>query len=185
MYQFSKIFYEADAGAKTGGGATEPLATEPVGTEPQDKTFSQKDVDAIIAKQKTAFERMTEKKLEGFKQAEKLKGMSESERQAEELKQTQERLKEYETRELTYQYEKELTTKGLPTDFAKVIPVSDADGAKAAVDSLAKFKGDIETPLLEKIKDLETQLNNANLRGVTPKAVSGGNKTAPSIPTIF
>ena len=73
MYQFSKIFYEADAGAKTGGGATEPLATEPVGTEPQDKTFSQKDVDAIIAKQKTAFERMTEKKLEGFKQAEKLK----------------------------------------------------------------------------------------------------------------
>lgn len=194
MKQFSKIFYEADTGLSGG----ESTATEATETKPE-KLFTQAEVNAFIAKQKVdkdtlaqRAEEIAQKKLEAFKQAEKLKGMSDTERIQEELKQAREEaelLKQeksnYEKERLVLQYEKELTTKGLPSDLAKLIPINDADNAKLALDGLAKFKAETEAPYLEKIKALEEQLKNASLRGTPPSAVGNTTQNKKEIPSVF
>ena len=194
MYQFSKIFYEADTGANTGGGtgvATQTAGTEPAKTEavPTPKTFTQEQLNKISARQKASYQRMAEKKAAAIltqqQEKQRLDGLPESERLKADYEKTKERLAKYEAEATIMRLERDLAAKGLPADLASVIPISDAAKSKDAVETIAKFKEGVEAPLLEKIKDLEQQLNNANLRGVTPKAVSGGNKTAPSIPTIF
>lgn len=144
---------------------------------PEQQSFMQAKIDEIYAK----FEAKAEKKAKEIEQAEKLKGMSEQERVKEELKIEKEKRQALENEKLVNQFKIELTTKGLKGDFADLIPVQDAEKAKKAVDFLSEFKTEIETPYIEKIKNLEEQVRNATLRGTTPQIV--GNKAiAPKMP---
>lgn len=171
------IYYEADTGL-AGGEQVEK-------TIEQEKTFTQAELNDIIAKQRAKFEEVTEKKIAGFKEAEKLKGMSADERTMAELEQARERIAQFEVSQLETQYRSELLEKGLPASFAKVLQVNDAEKAKLSIDSLTSFKLEIEKPLNDKIKDLEEQLKNASIRGNAPPASTGGQKIAKAIPTTF
>ena len=194
MYlKWQRFFYEADNGANTGGGtgvATQPAGDEPTKTEtkPEPKTFTQEQLNKISARQKASYQRMAEKKaaaiLKQQQEKQRLEGLPESERLKADYEKTKERLAKYEAEAATMRLERDLTAKGLPADLASIIPTSDAVKAKSAVETIAKFKESVETPLLEKIKGLEEQLKNAGLRGVTPK-IPGGTKAAPQIPVIF
>jgi len=177
---FNKIYYEANTGAD-GGGATTPQPT----TEPVARSFTQDEVNALMAKEKAKFEKVTQSKLAEIEEAQKLASMSEAERDKAEKAKLKEELNQYKNEKLATQFKLELSSKTLPPDFADFIPVQDAEKAKAAVDFLAKYKTDIASVLQKEIDDLKQQLTNANLRGVTPKAVSGAAATKTSIPTIF
>lgn len=186
MFQnWHKTFYELDTGTKSGGG-TEPIKAEPTPAEPKPiKTYTQEELNAIIAKEVGKVEKITQSKLKELEEAERLKGMSEAERQAAELKKAREELNQYKNEKLATQFKLELSNKTLPPDFADFIPVADAEKAKAAVDFLAKYKADITSVLQKEIDELKQQLTNANLRGVTPKAVSGGGTTKTELPKTF
>ena len=186
MYQKWQNFYEADGGAGGGGEAKADPAKEPAKAVDDEKKFTQKQVEDIIAKEKSALQKLTEKKEAEILEAERLKGLSEQERKDEELKIAQAKLAQYETEKLQLQFEKELAVKELPVDLAKIVPVADADQAKDAIDRLAKFKEEVIAPLKSRVAELEKALNDANLRGAAPSAVgtSGADKKT-DIPTIF
>lgn len=183
MYQWNK-FYEAETGLPNGGEGVPQLKTEPK-TEPKpDKTFTQEEVNALVAKEKAKYEKVTAAKLQEFEEAQKLAKMSEAERQAIEFKKMQEKLQEYESKDLVNQFKLELTNKKLPSDFAEHIPVGNAEKAKAAVDFLSKYTDEVMAPLNARIEELTKQLKNASLRGEPPKSPSG--TAAPkSIPHLI
>jgi len=186
----NKFFYEADAGAKSGGTnptvqPTATTATQPTAALPAEKTtftkaevdemlkgkMSQEDVNRIVGER---VKRESEKKAKEIEEAQKLAQMSESERAAAELKKAQDIINEYKSKDFTSQLKIELQGKGLPADIAEHIKANDAESAKGSIDFFKKL---IDGKIAEKdakIKELEQQLTNANLRGVTPKAVSGG-----------
>jgi hypothetical protein len=185
-------FFEADTGANQSGGAApaiDPAKAAPViqpnagpqGESKPVKTFTQEELDNIV-KERVA--RATEKKAKEIEEAQKLANMSESERSAEELKKAQGTIAEYQRKELISQFKIELQGKGLPAEFADHINVFDAEKAKAAIDFITKYKNDTISALNDKIKQLETDLNNANLRGITPKAVNGAANSSGNLSPI-
>lgn len=154
-------------------------------TKPEFNEEQQKYIDELINKQYAKLQSKAEEKLKALEQAEKLKSMSEVERAKEELKLAKEKLAEYENEKLVNQFKVELTTKGLKADFAELIPVSDADKAKKAVDFLGSYKEEIEKPLLEKIKVLEEQLRNTALKGGVPSVPSTSTEAPKSLKKVY
>lgn len=184
----NKFFYEANTGADGGTNPTvQPTATtaaQPTtGTAAEKTTFTKAEVDEMLKGRMTQddvnrivserVKRESEKKAKEIEEAQKLAQMSESERAAAELKKAQDIINEYKTKEFTSQLKIELQSKGLPADIANHIKASDAESAKNSIDFFKKL---IDGKIAEKdakIKELEQQLTNANLRGTTPKAVTG------------
>lgn len=153
--------------------------------EVKGKTFTQDDLNAFMAKAEAKFEKKTAAKLQEIQEAQKLAGMSETDRMSAENKTLKERLALNEQEKLITQFGKELLIKGLPAEFAEYIPVSDADKAKGAVDFLSTYKANIEKPLTERIAELEKLLSNANLRGTAPKAAIGTTAVVKPLPKVF
>lgn len=160
-------------------GVTETTAaqaeTKPEGAK--DKVeFSpeqQEYLDRVIAREYAKMQKKAEAKIEEFKEAERLKNMSDAERQSAELETARKRIAEFERERLVQQYSVELAEKGLPKELAELIPAQNAESAKKAIDYLANYKAQVEKPLSDRIKELEEEIKNANLRGTPPKAASG------------
>jgi hypothetical protein len=145
------------------------------------KTFTQEEVNALIAKETGKVEARISKKLSDIEEAEKLKTMSEAERHAAELKKRDEKIAEYEREKLTAQYKAELATKGLPPEIADVLPVANAEAAAAAIKGLQKMMSEKD----KAIKDLQEQLNNANLRGKPPQAPTQQQAASKTLPKFL
>ncbi len=165
------IFFEAD-----GGGGSELSAEQKKQSEETKVSFSaeqQAHIDKMIAAEKARIEARVEKRnaehLKALEEAERLKSMSEAERKEAELEQARQKIAEYERKELTNQFKVELSSKGLPTHFVDHFAISNADQAKGAIDTLSKFKEEIETPLKDENKRLQDELANARLKGFAPK----------------
>lgn len=154
-------------------------------TKPNFSDEQQKYIDGLISKQYKKLQTKADEKLKQLEQAEKLKSMSEVERAKEELRIANEKLTEYENEKLVNQFKVELTTKGLKSDFAKFIPVQDADKAKQAVDFLSSYKAEIEKGYTDKIKDLEEQVRKLSLRGNVPTGTKNTSSAPKSTPKIF
>lgn len=168
------------APAAQAANATEQTDTGKVEFTPEQQAMLEK----ILAREAEKVQRRTEKRLQELQEAEKLKNMSDADRTVAELEQARQKLAEYEREKLAVQYAVELAEKGLPKELAAVIPVTDAEQAKAAVDALANLKKQTEAPLLAKIDELEKQLKNTNLRGTPPKAPFAAAKTENASPVF-
>lgn len=155
-------------------------------TPEQQKIFD----DMVREATRKAAERAEKKasaKLKEIEEAERLKNMSESEKQAEIIKKYQARIAELEKKELTNQFKIELTNAGLPKEFADIIPVSDADKAKEAIDFFKKYKDGIVDEYEKKIKELESQLKAAQMRTPAPKTTGTQpvRSASPQFEAIF
>jgi len=170
----NKFFYEANTGANGGGDnpPAEPKATGEGEPKPE-KTYTQKELNDILAKEKGKFEKLSQSKIAEIEEAQKLAKMSETERQAAEYKKLQEENETYKREKLVFEFEKQLSEKGLPSGLAKYVSFKDADSASVAIKGIDEVIKAHDAPKDARIKELEQQLTNANLRGTTPKAVTG------------
>lgn len=178
---------EADDGVTSAAGTTASTQV-PTAAAVDKPTFTDEQqayIDGLIANRYKKFQETTDKKVKAIEEAQKLAGMSEAEKQATQLTSLEAKLKEYEQRDLISQYKIELSNKGITADIADALPVTDADAAKKAVDTLANWKTQIETTYASKIKELEEKLRNAELRGTVPTAVKDGSATKPVLKTIY
>lgn len=138
-----------------------------VATETKEKTFTQSDIDRIIAKtiakeRKRAEEEKTE--------AEKLAKMTAEEKARHEFEKEKEEFEKerrvYLREKLEMQVSKELIENGLPAEFSKYLTGEDAETSKANID---EFK-ELFNNALEK-------LVNERLKGATPTTGGGATNT--------
>lgn len=177
MKKFFKIpmqfFAENLDGAEPTGaaGAQDPA---PQGTEPQknepapasDKTFSQADVDRIVAER---LERQQKKFAAEKEEAAKLAKMNAEEKAKYEAKKREDELTARETavmkRELKATAYDILAEKNLPRQLAEILDYSNADACNASIDAVAKaFNEAVTSAVDERLKSNSTP------------AYSGGNK---------
>lgn len=143
---------------------------ESVATE---KTFTQDDIDKIIAKKLKQWEKKTEEKTKQIEEAEKLKAMSESERQQEKMrKQLEEfdKMKAEMAREkLSSQVVKELASRELPIEYAEYVMVEgDAEATMERLTTFAeKYKTDVQAEVDRQVKE--------RFRGNAPKGMISTN----------
>lgn len=177
MKEFFKIpmqfFAENLDGAEPTGaaGAQEPA---PQGTEPQkdepapasDKTFSQADVDRIVAER---LERQQKKFAAEKEEAAKLAKMNAEQKAEYEAKKREDELTARETavmkRELKATAYDILAEKNLPRQLAEILDYSNADACNASIDAVSKaFNEAVTSAVDERLKSKNTP------------AYSGGNK---------
>lgn len=144
----------------------EPITTTT--TEPE-KTFTQDDVNRLIAQRLAAEERKHQKQVqaareEGRTEAEKLAKMSEEQRvqhereQAEKQAQAREaelakREAELTRRELKATAGATLESKGIPRDLAEILDYTDADACNASIAVLEKaFNESVQAKVNERLK---------------------------------
>lgn len=125
----------------------------------KEKTFTQEDIDRIIAKKIKQWEKKTEEKTKEIEEAERLKAMSESERQQEEMKRQLEefnKMKAEMAREkLSNQVVKELASRDLPIEYAEyVMVVGDADATMERLKTFdEKYKADIQAEVDKRVQE--------------------------------
>ena len=143
-----------------------------------EKSFTQDDIDRIIAKKFKQWEKAKAKEKEEIEEAERLKRMSQAERQQEEMqKQIEEFNKmkaEMARKDLNNQVVKELASRDLPIEYADFVMV-DGD-ADATMDRLKvfmkKYNADIQ-------KEVDKQVQE-RLKGNVPKTSTVETKTETS-----
>lgn len=134
------------------------------------KTFSQADVDRIIARENAKWKRQQEKAIETARtEAEKLASMSAEQRaQAEREKREAELSKreaEITRRELHAQALETLAQRGLPRELAKALNYADADACGTSIDAVEKaFRSAVQKGVEER------------LRGNAPRTGAGAAK---------
>lgn len=134
----------------------------------KEKTFTQDDIDRIIAKKFKQWEKNKAKEKEEIEEAERLKRMSESERQEAEMKKQLEefnKMKAEMAREkLSNQVVKELATRDLPIEYAEYVMVDgDADATMDRLKVFAeKYKADIQAAVDKQVQE--------RLKGNVPKS---------------
>lgn len=182
LLQLRRICNAPDTGAQGGAqgtanttqGASATEAGASAGSDEGDaeppKTFSQADVDRIIARENAKWKRQQEKAIETARtEAEKLASMSAEQRaQAEREKRESELAKreaEITRRELHAQALETLAQKGLPSDLASMLAYTDADACNASIDAVEKaFRSAVQKGVEER------------LRGNAPKTGAGAAK---------
>ena len=132
--------------------------------EQQERTFTQKEVDAIVKKRLDKAEAKFNERLNQLEEAQKLAQMSEQEKQqfefdkrVQDLEAREKALKEKENAYNKQQYhneiENQLKTKGLPTDLADLLTGFDAETVASKIDSLAQSIGSsVSNQIQEKLK---------------------------------
>jgi hypothetical protein len=180
LYHFMKRCYSLEDGA---GGGANPPATDPAANpaNPTDDpskakptSLTQEQIDALVdkayAKAYAKAEKDSQKKLDEIKkqqEAEALKNAPD----AEKLKAFEAKANAEAKARQAAEFKLGLASKGLPAEYADILTSEDEDRVDKAVDFLASYKAATEKPLLEKITQLTTDLNNANLRSPAPQAL--------------
>lgn len=144
-------------------------------TVTSEKTFTQDDIDKIIAKKLKQWEKKTEEKTKQIEEAEKLKSMSENERQQAEMKKQLDdfnKMKAEMAREkLSSQVVKELASRELPIEYAEYVMVEgDAEATMERLTTFAeKYKTDVQAEVDRQVQE--------RLRGNAPKGMISNNST--------
>lgn len=149
-----------------------------------EKTFTQEDIDKIIAKKLKQWEKKTEERTKQIEEAEKLKAMSESERQQAEMKKQLEEFNkmkaEIAREKLSGQVVKELASRELPIEYAEYVMVEgDAEATMERLTTFAeKYKADVQAEV-----DRQVQ---GRLRSNAPKGMisSGTSNTSFTVEDI-
>ena len=171
-----QFFAEGPEGTEPTGTAGVQEPTAPQGTEPKpaennpapasDKTFSQADVDRIVAER---LERQQKKFAAEKEEAAKLAKMNAEEKAKYAAQKREEELKARETaiqqKELRFEALNILEEKGLPSKLVDCLNLTSADTCKASIES-------IQTAFSEAV----TAAVDARLRSNDPPPFSGGNK---------
>ena len=127
-------------------------------TAPVEKTFTQKDLDAIIDKRLARERKEAETRIkEAVTEAQKLAKMSADERleheRAERDKALKDRESEITKRELRAEAKSQLSDKGLPAELAEVLPYTDAETTNQALEAVEKvFRAAVEKGVTERLK---------------------------------
>lgn len=163
-------------GEKPAQGATEP------------KTFTQADIDRIIAKETAKWKSQQEKAIEAARtEAEKLATMTAEQRAKFEAKQREENLakreQEITRRELKAQALETLAQKGLPSDLASMLAYTDADACNASIDAVEKaFRSAVQKGVEERLKGAAPKTGagaaKADYAKLAAEAISNGEFTA-------
>ena len=130
----------------------EQVVEQPQEETKPEKTFTQKEVDAIVKKRLDKAEQKFNERLNQLEEAQKLAQMSEQEKQqfefdkrVKELEQREQALLEKENAYSKQQYQNEienqLKAKGLPTDLADLLINLDAETVAKKIDSMANAVG--------------------------------------------
>lgn len=149
------------AGAENGGGDPKVSTGEPV------KTFTQDEVDKIVADRLARQAKQSEKKFtqkevdalvsEKISEAEKLAKMNAEQKQKYAQEKLEKELSEREAvlnkRELTATAKEILASKGLPVELAEIVDTTDADKCTASIDSIEKaFASAVQKAVNERLK---------------------------------
>lgn len=151
------------AGAENGGG--DPKSAE--GTEPQPKTFTQEEVDKIIADRLARQAKQSEKKFtqkevddlisEKLSEAEKLAKMNAEQKAKYEQEKHEKELADREAaltkRELTATAKEVLTEKGLPAELADIVDTTSAENCTASIEAIEKaFSAAVQKAVNDRLK---------------------------------
>lgn len=173
------------AGAENGGG--DPKVS-PAGTEPAGKTFTQEEVDKIVADRLARQAKQSEKKFtqkevdtlvaEKISEAEKLAKMNAEQKQKYAQEKLEKELAEREAainkRELTATAKDILASKGLPTELADIVDTTDADKCTASIESIEKaFASAVQKAVNERLKADPPKVGSANTGKTEVTSLSG------------
>ena len=161
------------AGAENGGG--DPKSAE--GTEPQPKTFTQEEVDKIIADRLARQAKQSEKKFtqkevddlisEKLSEAEKLAKMNAEQKAKYEQEKHEKELADREAaltkRELTATAKEVFTEKGLPAELADIVDTTSAENCTASIETIEKaFSAAVQKAVNDRLKSNPPKTGNAN-----------------------
>ena len=131
------------------------------------KTFTQEEVDKIVAKRLAREKKDIEAKIEAErKEAEELAKLSEAEKQKKlfekQVREFEETKRAFEAEKLLNETSKQLASRNLPVEFAEMLK---ADDAESTYENIKLFE--------EKFNAALERMVNDRLRGVTPKVATG------------
>lgn len=146
--------------------AQEQTETTEVKAKEEVKTFTQEEVDKIIAKRIAREKKDIEAKIEAErKQAEELAKLSEQEKASKLLeikeKELEEKIRAFESEKLLNETSKQLASKNLPTEFAEILKGVDAE---TTFENIKVFEEKFNAALEIKV--------NERLRGNVPKVAT-------------
>ena len=139
----------------------------PAVTEPVEKTFTQKDLVAIIDKRLARERKDAETRIkEAVTEAQKLAKMSADERAQHEREELQKTLSQREAeitrRELKAEAKAQLADKGLPAEFSDALPLTDAESVQTAIEVFDKaFRIAVEKGVNERLKGQPPKVSQA------------------------
>lgn len=162
------------AGAENSGG--DPKES-PAGTEAQVKTFTQEEVDKIIADRLARQAKQSEKKFtqkevdslieEKLSEAAKLAKMNAEQKAKYEQEKFQKELADREAalnkRELTATAKEEFSSKGLPAELADLVDTTSADNCKSSIETIEKaFSAAVQKAVNDRLKQDPPKAGSAN-----------------------
>lgn len=125
-----------------------------------ERTFTQADVNAILARERAKAERAQQKAVnEAVTEAQRLARMTEDEREEHERqareKDYERRMAELNRRELEVQVRQTLREKGVPEHYAPFVDMRGAEEANASIEALGKLiRSDMEAAKAQKAQEL-------------------------------
>ena len=145
----------------------------------QEKTFTQEEVDKMIAKR---LKREKEKAEEEKREAEKLAKMSEQERQQalfeKQVKEFEETKRAFENEKLLNETTKQLASKNLPVEFADILKGKDAETTFENIKVFEeKFNNALEVAINNRLKRNIPQVQSGSSTGVNPYSRKNWNLT--------
>lgn len=156
---------ETGAAGGTEGGTGAESEGKPV------KTFTQDELNAILAKERGKWETKLSEQVEEAKKRAKMTADQKSKYEAEQAeKKLQDRIAEVTKRELMADAKAVLSEKGLPTDLAELLVYSDEDACKESLEKVIKaFSGAVDKQVADKLKASA----GAPRKGSSDSAMSG------------
>lgn len=166
MQFFADAGTEGTEGAGAENGGDDPKDS-PAGTEPQVKTFTQEEVDKIIADRLARQAKQSEKKFtqkefddlisEKLSEAEKLAKMNAEQKAKYEQEKHEKELADREAaltkRELTATAKEVLTEKGLPAELADIVDTTSAENCTASIEAIEKaFSAAVQKAVNDRLK---------------------------------
>lgn len=142
----------------TGAPITDTIETTIDTEATPEKTFTQAQLDAAISERLTRERKAAEQKIkDAVTEAEKLAKMNAEEKSNHERIKREKELVEREEgitkRELKSQALEQLAERGLPRSLAEVLPFTDADGTKAAIDAVeTAFRSAVQQGVEDRLK---------------------------------
>lgn len=162
------------SGAEPSGGDPKPSTSDPEQTE---KTFTQEEVDRIVAERlarqaKQSDKKFTQKEVdeivsEKISEAEKLAKMNAEQKAKYAQEKLEKELAKREAaitkRELTATAKEILTGKGLPAELADIVDTSSADACTASIESIEKaFSAAVQRAVNDRLKSNPPKTGNTN-----------------------
>lgn len=157
--------------AQTAASSAAKVTASEAKHEQQPRSFTQEEVDRIVADRLARANRETEKKIkaardEGMAEAERMAQMTESQRAehaAREASEREERIRSREAdltrRELRAEAIDTLIARGLPRELEQLLSYTDADACAKSLDELERvFRGAVQKGVDERIKATHTEL---------------------------